>query len=158
MYAQPLEWMIHQLKFNAKLAFAPLLSGLMLREFVRLQRHLTLPEVIMPMPLHDNRLRQRGFNQCELLVRPLAQSMSLSVDVDSCKRVRNTEHQTGKNAQQRRKNIKGAFAVRLSKPYRHVVLFDDVVTTASTVMELSRCLLAEGVERVDVWSLARAEK
>lgn len=179
VYRQPLEWMIQQLKFNDKQMFAPLLSALMLRQ-IRLfdsdedlvkERMITeadqmtlinsavvRPDVIIPMPLHPSRLKQRGFNQSELLVLPLAKALSIPVDTRVCRRVKNTEHQTGKTAEQRRQNIKAAFTYTHRQEYQHVALFDDVVTTASSVSELSRTLLKQGVARVDVWSLARAEK
>jgi len=158
IYAQPLEWMIQQLKFNAKLNFASLLSALLADS---LPAHLCndkKPDVIIPMPLHSQRLKHRGFNQSYLLIKPLAKSLGIPVDLNSCVRVKNTEHQTGKNARQRQLNIKNAFTFSNKKHYRHVVIFDDVVTTGSSVSELSRILKREGVEKVDIWSLARAEK
>ena len=158
VYAQPLEWMIQQLKFNSKLHFAPLLSTLMIRDIGGFLQNTPLPDVIIPMPLHVRRLRQRGFNQSYMLVKPIAKELNLKIDIDSCQRVRNTEHQTGKNALQRRKNIKGAFTFNNEKAYKHVVIFDDVVTTGSSVIELSKVLKKSGVKRVDVWCLARAKK
>ncbi len=156
IYAQPLEWMIQQLKFNAKLSFGPLLSALMLQ---RMPEHLSACEadVIIPMPLHPGRMKQRGFNQSQILLEPLAKKLRIKTDMHCCCRTRDTEHQTGKNARQRKQNIRGAFAYRHQSCYQHVIIFDDVVTTASSVSELARTLRLGGVERVDVWSLARAE-
>lgn len=158
IYAQPLEWMIHQLKFNDKLAFAPLLSELMKQRLLHWLDGHNRPEAIIPMPLHPSRLRQRGFNQSELLIRPLAKQLNIKLDVTCCERVRNTEHQTGKNAKQRKQNIKGAFRFQNKPGYRHVAIFDDVVTTTSSVSELAKILIMEQVDTVDVWCLARAEK
>ena len=158
IYAQPLEWMIQQLKFNAKLNFASLLSALLVNSWPEYLCKENKPDAIIPMPLHSRRLKHRGFNQSYLLIKPLAKSLGIPVDLNSCVRVKDTEHQTGKNARQRQLNIKNAFTFCNKKNYRHVVLFDDVVTTGSSVSELSRTLKREGVERVDIWSLARAEK
>ncbi|VAW60406.1 Competence protein F homolog, phosphoribosyltransferase domain; protein YhgH required for utilization of DNA as sole source of carbon and energy [hydrothermal vent metagenome] len=158
IYAQPLEWVIQQLKFSAKINFAPLLSQLMA---ARLTRDLTAentPDVIIPMPLHKRRIKQRGFNQSHLLIKPVAKKLNLSIDLNAGERVRDTQHQTGKNARQRRDNIKNAFRFNNKKNYQHVVIFDDVVTTGSSVSELSKTLKKTGVKRVDVWCLARAEK
>ncbi len=157
VYAQPLEWMIRQFKFNAKLSFGPLLSELMLQHLPEQLVSVDKPDVIIPMPLHRKREQQRGFNQSELLARPLARRLGILLDTRCCTRQRHTEHQTGKSAQQRRQNIRGAFSFS-DAAYRHVVIFDDVMTTGASVSELSRTLLKAGVERVDVWSLARAEK
>ena len=158
IYAQPLEWMIQQLKFNAKLNFAPVLSSLM---SARLHQGLyknNKPNAIIPMPLHNVRLKQRGFNQSHLLIKPVANALNLPIDINSCERVRNTEHQTGKNARQRQQNIKNAFTYKNEHNYQHVIVFDDVVTTGSSVSELTKTLKQSGVKRVDVWCLARAEK
>jgi len=157
IYAQPLEWMIQQLKFNAKLDLAPLLSRLVLEN---LPAHLYTsdrPDVIIPMPLHSRRLQQRGFNQSHLLIKPIAQALNLPLDLNSSKRIRDTEHQTGKNAHQRRQNIKNAFSYNHKYNHQHVVIFDDVVTTGSSVSELTKTLKRGGVKRVDIWCLARAE-
>jgi len=162
VYSQPLEWMIQQLKFNQKLNFAPLLSNLMAEKMRQnLQQHLfenNKPDIIIPMPLHNRRLKQRGFNQSHLLIKPIAKILQLPIDLNSCKRVRDTAHQTGKNARQRQQNIKNAFAFNNKRSYQHVAIFDDVVTTGSSVSELSKVLKRGGVKRVDVWCLARAEK
>lgn len=158
IYAQPLEWVIQQLKFNDKLSFAPLLSELMIQNMPASMLRQQKPDAIIPMPLHDKRLRQRGFNQSLLLVKPLASVVGVKIDSTSCLRCLNTEHQTGKSARQRKQNIKGAFKFDNHKNYRYLVIFDDVVTTGSSVSELSETLKKSGVERVDVWSLARAEK
>jgi len=158
VYAQPLEWMIQQLKFNAKLNYAALLSALMEARLPRNVYEELRPDVIIPMPLHNRRLKQRGFNQSQLLINPIAKALQIPLDLTSCLRVRDTEHQTGKNARHRQQNIKKAFKFINKKNYRHVVIFDDVVTTGASVSELSRELKRAGVLRVDVWSLARAEK
>lgn len=158
IYAQPLEWMIQQLKFNAKLVYAPLLSELMIQsmpmDFLKGQK----PDVMIPMPLHRNRLRQRGFNQSLLLAGPISKKTKIKIDTMSAVRLRDTQHQTGKNAQQRQKNIKDAFSFKNVFNYQHVVIFDDVITTGSSVSELCKVIKRAGVKRVDVWSLARAEK
>jgi len=158
VYAQPLEWMIHQFKFNARLHFSPLLSDLIAEKLANYINEENKPDVIVPMPLHTRRLRHRGFNQSYLLIKPIAKAMNIPIDLTLCERVRDTAHQTGKNAQQRMRNIKCAFKIKLKKNYRHVVVFDDVVTTGSSVAELSKTLKQAGVQRVDIWCLARAEK
>lgn len=157
IYAQPLEWMIQELKFNAKLNFASLLSSLIMHN---LPPNLinNKPDIIIPMPLHPRRLKQRGFNQSHLLARPIAKLLNVSIDITSALRIRDTEHQTGKNARQRKQNIKNAFTFNNHKNYQHAVIFDDVITTGSSVSELTLTLKQAGIKHVDVWCLARAEK
>ena len=115
-----------------------------------------IPDAIVPVPLSSKRLRQRGFNQSIEIARPLAQRWAIPVDTGSVKRIRNTQPQTGLDRKQRRKNIRGAFEIVRNPDVQHVAIIDDVVTTTSTVNELSRVLKTAGVKRVDVWSIARA--
>lgn len=158
VYGQPLEWMVQQFKFNAQLMYAPLLAGLWLDYLQRQPELSSFPEALLPMPLHPARLRQRGFNQSSLLAGYLSKALQIPLNTQDCRRIRDTPHQTGKNARQRRRNIKGAFEFVNKAQYRHLAIVDDVVTTGSSVSELARQLKRGGVARVDVWSLARAEK
>ncbi|MCW9013411.1 MAG: ComF family protein [Gammaproteobacteria bacterium] len=155
LYAQPLEWMIHQLKFNTRLAYARLLSAQMLSVLPDISER---PDCFIPVPLHSKRMKQRGFNQALELLRPIAKQLDIPVDSHSCSRQKSTAKQTGLNSSDRRKNIKNAFQFKNTGQYKYIVLFDDVVTTGSTVNELAREIRRHGIERVDVWSLARADK
>lgn len=158
VYGQPLEWMIRQFKFNAQLMYVPLFAELWL-DYLRRQPDLEpWPDVLLPMPLHPARLRQRGFNQSGLLAGYLSKALQIPLNTQDCRRIRDTPHQTGKSARQRRRNIKGAFQFVNQHAYRHLAIVDDVVTTGSSVSELARQLKRAGVARVDVWSLARAQK
>ncbi len=114
-------------------------------------------DVIVPVPLHWRRLYWRGFNQAALLARVLARRMALPVDVDSLARIRATVSQTAQSSKERRRNVRGAFAVR--RPERvagkRVLLVDDVITTGATADECARVLKASGALAVDVFALAR---
>jgi ComF family protein len=152
-YEQPAVWLVQQLKFNDRLAHAKLLGDMLTNKIHSLDER---PQCIIPVPLFKQRLRQRGFNQSVELAKPVAKRFGIPLELAFVKRVRSTESQTGFDAKQRRKNIKGAFSVVKPIPYNHVVILDDVVTTGSTVDELARVLKKAGVKRVDVWSIARA--
>ena len=114
------------LKYRGRLPAARLLGELMAEV---LMEHVgdPAPEVLMPVPLHRARLRERGFNQAVEIARPLAASLGLGLDLDSCERVRNTAEQTRLDAAQRARNLKGAFRVVRHVPYRHVAIVDDVL-------------------------------
>jgi ComF family protein len=152
-YEQPTVWLIQQLKFNDRLSHARLLGNMLAQ---KIQYCDELPQCIIPVPLFNKRLRQRGFNQSVELAKPVAQKTGLPLELNLVERVRPTESQTGLDAKQRRKNIKGAFSIVRAVAYQHVAIIDDVVTTGSTVSELARVLKRAGVKRVDVWSIARA--
>ena len=146
--------LIHQLKFNEKLRISRLL-GEMLADCIHIN-NAEIPDTIIPVPLSSKRLRQRGFNQSIEIARPVARRWNIALDTSSVRRARDTQSQTGLDRKQRRKNIRGAFEVKKPLGVQHVAIIDDVVTTTSTVAELSRVLKRSGVERVDVWSVARA--
>ena len=155
-YEQPVIWLIQQLKFNEKLVHARLLGGL-IAESTCVTKIAELEDVcILPVPLHKKRLSQRGFNQSIELARALSKKTGWPMELKSVERVRDTSAQTGLDAKERRKNIRGAFEVIQPMTYKHVVIVDDVVTTGSTANELARVLKKSGVEKVTVLSLARA--
>ena len=114
-----------------------------------------LPARLVPVPLHRNRLRRRGYNQAVELARPLGRALGLPVAPRLCRRQRPTPAQAELTGSDRRRNVRGAFAVAAPVP-RHVAIVDDVVTTGSTVGELARVLRRAGAERVEVWAVARA--
>jgi ComF family protein len=116
------------------------------------------PEVLLPVPLHPARLRERGFNQALELARPLARRFDRPLLIDAVRRIRATPPQTGTDRGARRRNIRNAFALHRPLPWRHVAIVDDVMTTGSTVAELARLLRRNGVERVQVWVAARAQR
>lgn len=153
-YAPPLDRLIQQLKFNQKLHLARLLGKLMAKDIQ--EQALVLPDLLLPVPLHKQRMQQRGYNQAVELARILARILGLKLDIQSCTRCKSTREQTGLPAKQRKTNIKGAFHVRGDVRGKHIAVVDDVMTTGSTVRELSQVLLKQGAKCVDVWVCARA--
>jgi ComF family protein len=113
------------------------------------------PEVVLPVPLHVSRLRTRGYNQALEIGRVVGDALGVPVDHACCGRVQATPPQVGLDDAARRRNIRGAFVVRGPVPWTHVAILDDVVTTGSTVGELSRILRTAGVRRIQVWAVAR---
>lgn len=112
--------------------------------------------VLMPVPLHGVRKRERGYNQAELLARHLAKAWQLPLSTD-LQRVRATEHQVGQQAQARASNVAGAFEWRGQQPApSHVLLIDDVLTTGSTFEACARALIAAGSTAVEGLALAKA--
>lgn len=148
-----IRYLIIQLKFHAHYPSARLLGNL-LADY--LQKTAQLPDCIIPVPLHKNRYRERGFNQSIEIARVLAKRLNVPLDLNSCTRSRDTVHQVGLNAVQRNENIKNAFAVSAAFQAKHVALVDDVMTTGSTVHELALALKMAGCERVQIWVCAKA--
>lgn len=117
------------------------------------------PDIIVPVPLHIKRLRERGFNQALLLARAFFPQQKNRIDATLLERTKKTKPQTNMSGAERRKNLKNAFRVNnrtvLSK--KKVLLVDDVFTTGSTVNECARTLLRAGAKEVQVLTLARVE-
>lgn len=151
-YQAPVSQLISGLKFHRQLHLAAPLARLMID---RLGAIKPVPDLLIPVPLHPQRLRERGFNQSLELARILARHHALRLDWRCCRRVRATAAQTGLDEKARRRNLRAAFQVDGDIRGRHLVLIDDVITTGATLGELSRTLLRAGAERVDVWALAR---
>jgi ComF family protein len=113
------------------------------------------PEVLLPVPLHPRRLRERGYNQAHELAREVGRVLAIPVSPGFLERHIATAPQAGLDERARRRNVRGAFAVRGTLPFRRVAIVDDVVTTGSTVAELARVLRAAGAVQVEVWAVAR---
>lgn len=116
------------------------------------------PELIVPVPLHVRRLRDRGFNQAVLLGEVLEREWRIPLHRRAMQRIRWTEPQIDLSAEERRDNVKGAFRVgdAAAVAGRRVLLLDDVFTTGSTVEECARVLRKSGASGVVVVTVARA--
>ena len=154
LYQPPISRLIKQMKFHQRLDVARIL-GLMLAGHLA-QVLEDRPQAIVPVPLHRRRLRERGYNQALELARPVAARLGIPIDTRLVQRVRPTLEQSHLQHAERKGNIRDAFDLDRHRPYRHVAILDDVVTTGHTVDELARVLKRAGVERVDVWSCCRA--
>lgn len=149
--------LIHAFKYSHKIHLRRplgLLTAQSLAGFVAARG----PDLIVPVPLHVKRLRERGFNQAVLLGEVLAQVWRIPLHRQAMGRIRWTEPQINLTAEQRRDNVKGAFAVRDSAAVagKRVLLVDDVFTTGSTVEECAKMLKKSGAGHVTVVTVARA--
>jgi len=154
-YAHPLDLLEARFKFRGDLAAGRVLADLMIERAV--DDAPARPDLIVAVPLHVSRLRERGYNQAFELAKPVAGALGVPIAREGLARIRATPAQTGLDAAARRRNLRGAFAVpRGASLPKHIALFDDVVTTGATVRECARVLRRAGVERIDVWALARA--
>lgn len=153
-YAAPLKKMIYHLKFGRKGTYARFF-GMLLVEQIRTRWYVNcdLPQVIIPVPLHQQRLRKRGYNQAAEIAKFTAQQLGIPLDLQGCVRIRNTQAQARLLKAKRQQNLTRAFIAHTS--VRYVALVDDVVTTGSTVRAICIALQNAGVERIDVWSVCR---
>ena len=153
LYAGPLRQALHALKFHGKRALARPLAAL-----IREQCESVLApdaDALVPVPLARARLRERGFNQAELIADRLGALLDLPVRRRWLARVRETDPQTDLAAAERRTNVRGAFVASSNVAGRYVVLVDDVLTTGATCRECARALRAAGARQIDVVTVAR---
>ncbi len=157
LYAGSLREAILRVKFGGQFPLARSL-GLFTEDRFRRLFPAAVFDVILPVPLHPKRLRERGFNQCVLLARPLAARLGAPMRLDAVERVRHTLPQSAAAEADRRRNLKGAFVVRRPERLtgRSILLFDDVYTTGATLQELAKAVLSAGARRVCGLVLARS--
>lgn len=142
------------MKYHRQLTVADLFGSLLANKIQH--NDAALPELIIPIPLHPQRLQQRGYNQAIEISRPLSKRLNIPLDIKCAKRQRNTTPQFDLPPEQRNKNLRNAFEIIHPIQAKHVAVVDDVMTTGSTVSSFSQALLDAGVTRVDIWACARA--
>ena len=147
---------IHEFKYGANSFLAKPL-GLLLSSFAKTWLEANEDLLLMPVPLHPRRLRERGFNQSLLLARELAKGLNADLDFLSLRRIKYTKPQTELGSEERSRNVRRAFRVlgREAVKGRSIVLVDDVATTGSTLNECARALRKAGCREVSCLALAR---
>ncbi|MBB3102928.1 ComF family protein [Azomonas macrocytogenes] len=160
-FAFPVDSLIGRFKHRADWP-----SGRILAE--QLQQHLehaygeglTRPEMLLPVPLSRQRLRQRGFNQAGMLADWLARMLGIPCNPHLLRRTRETPAQQQLDAVARRRNLRQVFALLPGHTLenRHIAVVDDVLTTGATAEAIARVLKQAGAQRVDVYCLARTPK
>lgn len=161
-YESPVEELIGRHKFNANFTAGVALGEILAAKFKHHCECNGYPDAIIAIPLHQSRLRERGFNQSIELAKQLSKLTSVPLLRESLFRVKNTQPQTEiKRARLRKSNLRGAFACSgfpHNKLYKHIALVDDVVTTGATMNEAARALFLVGIERVDCFCVARVSR
>lgn len=144
---------IHAFKYEGMFAVAEPLATLLVDNWPAWEQAIDL---VIPIPLHPERERERGYNQSALLVRHLSRQLGLPRDEDVLWRTRHTTPQVGLSVEQRRRNVRGAFAAdSAGVAGKHLLLVDDVFTTGATLASAAGALLARGAQSVRGYCLAR---
>jgi len=146
---------LHEFKYSGVLSVGEILEEVLCRRLTRWLNH-GEDLVVVPVPLHINKLKKRGFNQAELLARAISKKFGLEGGT-ALSRIRETQTQVGLSRNDRQKNLDGA--IICSDPElimgRNILLVDDVVTTGSTINECAKVLRKIGAKKVYVASVAR---
>ncbi len=157
VYDGTLRTAIKRFKFKKRKRLAQAL-GFLLVKYVSQIPGLEMRELdlIIPVPLHEKRLKERGFNQAQMLAETLSHYYGIPVK-NALTRTKNTTAQFDLAREERFANIKGAFKVVDNSIHnKRILLFDDIYTTGATIMECSKALKAAGAKRIEVLTLSRA--
>lgn len=164
LYQKPLDSLIKQFKHQRQLRVGRVLAKIFANEVQQYysHHHLSLPDYIVPTPLHWRRQWQRGFNQSMLVAGLIAEQIDIPV-FKGCKKVVATHMQEQLNRQQRLKNLRGVFSLvsptaSASLEGKHCAIVDDVMTTGATANSLASTLRRAGAGTIHVWVLARTPK
>jgi ComF family protein len=156
-YEGPLREAIHRWKYEEKIYLSSLFGEWMERSFSQYWEA-SLFDLLVPVPLHPQRLRERGFNQALLLVRELSHRTGIPYRKRLLEKRGRTIPQVHLSGVDREKGVKGAFRLTHGEGVQGkvILLIDDVYTTGATVNECAKVLIAGGAQRVDVFTLAHA--
>ena len=156
-YAYPLDRLLQQFKYHQQLPLGKLLARTMLPTLVPLLQA-DKPEVMVVMPMHPSRVRQRGFNHALELARHLQPALQIPLDLTGCTRVLDTPSQAGMDMKTRTRNLRGAFASQTQWQGKHVLIVDDVMTTGASMHALAKVLKQAGSGRITAVVVARTLK
>lgn len=148
--------LLHALKYKGNKDVGILL-GQMFGQELEASGHLPEAEIILSIPLHPKKRKQRGYNQSDLLAEGLSRAINIPWSGTMLQRVRYTATQTGKTKIERRENVQGVFAVKEGFCPKSVILIDDVLTTGATLEECARTLLASGCKQFHILTIALAQ-
>ncbi|WP_239690846.1 ComF family protein [Chromobacterium sphagni] len=153
LFGYPLNGLIHAFKYGKRLQLAGALADL-LTDFAGCQAHEY--DLVIPVPLANERLAERGFNQSSELAKAFAVTINSRFSDDLCWRKCNTLPQASLGRAARLQNVRHAFGVKRRCDGLSIAIIDDVATSGATLSALAKVLKKQGAERVDAWVLARA--
>jgi ComF family protein len=148
---------IHLLKYSGAERIAEQFGALIAKKIVNDEK-LSMSDIIVPVPLHPARKRERGYNQSELIADSVGKQLGIKSETHLLERTRQTQSQTLFDLEGRKKNIAGAFSItkkfRDAAEGKNVLLIDDVITTGSTIRECAMALKENGATEVYAASAA----
>ncbi|HMU63409.1 MAG: ComF family protein [Nitrosomonas sp.] len=151
-YAFPVDVMIQKLKYGLDLTLTPILASFITSKIDRNP----LPDAIIPVPLHPEKMKARGFNQAIEISRYVSKQTGIRVLSDICLRVKNTPSQIELPWKKRQQNVRNAFRCQSDLTNKHIAILDDVMTSGATVNALAKEIIKQGATKVSVWVVARS--
>jgi len=151
-YEYPLDKLLQHYKYDESLHLANTFAALWLQQHAQ-QKHAI--HLIMPMPMHAVRLKQRGFNQALEIARLISKQTNIALDYQICQRQKLTPPQATLPLKDRVKNIRGVFRCEKNLQGQRIALVDDVMTSGASLNELAKTLKQAGASHVECWVIAR---
>jgi ComF family protein len=151
LYEFPLDSLIKALKFDERLIIANFLADALVGNIS------SRPDCLLALPLHPSRLRERGFNQSQLIAARIARTLRLPLLTDASFRVIDTPPQSSLPLRARKRNMRRAFVLApdLDVQDKHFAIVDDVMTTGASIDALASLLMTAGAKEVSAWVVAR---
>lgn len=153
-YTFPINKLIQNLKYGDQLSLADALAQQLVQKIDRD----SLPDFIIAMPLHPNKLSQRGYNQSLLVARKLAKELGITLLTDACQRLRDTASQSTLPFKEREKNMRNAFVCKIDLSGKKIALVDDVLTSGASLNALASAVKKRGAVDIQTWVIARTVK
>ncbi|GHE96850.1 ComF family protein [Thalassotalea profundi] len=161
-YVWPYDVWLKQFKYNARFEIAPLLAQLLTASWQEHLKHFSNSQwleehcLITSVPIHFSKWKTRGFNQAHLIAKKFAKVNKLPYQPNLLSRIKKGDSQVGQSGAFRRKNLSNAFEINkvLLNNAKYIIVIDDVITTGTTVNEISKILKNHGVEQVLVMTIA----
>ncbi len=150
-YHNPIDRLITDFKYNDKLYLTDIFANAILEKV----KHRVLPDLLIPIPLHHRRLKQRGYNQSLELAKSLSKKLDIPIGNNILLRSRDTAPQASLPYEQRKRNMRRAFKLQQTSLPQHVAIIDDVLTTGHTANAAAKILRQEGVSTIELWTIAR---
>jgi len=153
LYRPPVDFMIRRLKYAGDTKYSRLIGTLISQAATT--RLTAWPDCLIPVPLHNSRYRERGFNQAHLIAKHISSHLDIPVDRAAVSRIIASDKQAALSARARLRNMHRAFSVNSSVEGKSIAIVDDVYTTGATCTTMAKSLISAGARRVDVWAFAR---
>lgn len=151
-YQFPSDSLLQAYKYGEQLHLGSFFAQMLAEKVQRLSNK---PDIVVAMPLHPHRLKERGFNQAAELARAVAKHLHLPLALNACHRIRETPPQAGLSLRDRAKNLRGAFTCTEEVAGKTVVLVDDIMTSGASLNELAGTFKKSGASEVICWVVAR---
>lgn len=151
IYKSPIDRLIADFKYHDKLFLSRFFAG----QIAKQVESRPLPQLLIPIPLHPRRLRQRGYNQSLELAKSLSKRLAIPVCSKSLIRITDSLPQSSLPYKKRKQNVQQAFKMDNSLLPSHIALIDDVLTTGNTANVAAKTLRKVGVNNIELWTIAR---